>query len=77
MEMKEGGEIWRWWYSGRGNAKGESLSSSSTNPHKIRRNTTSLPHHTYSYQKKKKKNPLEYLNFALLKELGTVKLGIM
>lgn len=26
---------------------------------------------------KKKKNPLEYLHVALLKEVGTVKLGIM
>lgn len=36
--------------------------------------------HIYSYHifiPKKKKNPLEYLNVALLKEVGTVKLGIM
>ena len=76
--MQEGGETGHWRYSGRGKAKGRSLSSSSTNPYKIRRNTTFLPHHTNSYQKKKKKKkyPLEYLNSALLKELGTVKLGI-
>ena len=54
MKMQEGGETGHWRYSGRGKAKGRSLSSSSTNPYKIRRNTTFLPHHTYSYQKKKK-----------------------
>lgn len=61
--------------SWKGKSKGGSLSFSSTNPHKVRRNTTFLPHHTYSYPPPPKKS-IRVPELCFTERLGIVKLGI-